>query len=213
MQTILICNVSPSPAVVHSGPLGKFEVPGKPRGDGQRYGFLKIPAVLKQGEDAGKGKLKKSLEVDPLDFANECVRPREHRGFFVALGEPTEKQIEDAERRMRVWYGEQILKGDELAAMSSFSLITRSMREACAVLGEKRTWADVQNQTMKRPCGACRTLLDPAAAVCGTCGAILDAEKAAKFGLAVPAHMLREPEPEPEVDEPEADNPKTKARK
>ena len=213
-EPILICNVSPSPAVVHSGPLGEFVVPGKPPGD-TPYAALRIPENLRQGEDLGRGKLKRSLEVDPLAFANECTRPREHRGFFVSVGAPTEKQVHEATLKMRAFYGEQMLKGDELAATNSFSLITRQMREACSVLGEKRSWADSQNHVNKKPCPACRTVIDPASAVCAQCGAVLDAEKAAKYGLAVPAHMLAAAaaEADAEADEPEQDQKPGKGKK
>ena len=202
MEKILICNVSPSPAMVHSGPLGKMSVPG--RKPGERYAYFEVPQDLRQPEDMGKGKIKRSLEVDPLAFAQECVRPREERGFFVSIGYPSldeDGPVVAAERKLRANAAALMLRGDELAAQNAFSLISRQMREAVQILGEKRPWADALNHMHKVPCPACGEPVLPNVAVHGGnggCGAILDQAKAAKFGLAAPVPVVEPEEPEDE---------------
>jgi hypothetical protein len=63
----------------------------------------------------------------------------------------------------------------------SFREISDLHRRAAIALGVEREWAYVP--TRFADCPACGEKVKPSVAVCKHCGAILDAEKAAKHGL------------------------------
>jgi hypothetical protein len=63
----------------------------------------------------------------------------------------------------------------------SFREISDLHRRAAIALGVEREWAYVP--TRFADCPACGEKVRPSVAVCKHCGAILDAEKAAKHGL------------------------------
>ena len=63
----------------------------------------------------------------------------------------------------------------------SFREISDLHRRAAIALGVEREWAYVP--TRFADCPACGEKVKPGVAVCKHCGAILDAEKAAKHGL------------------------------
>jgi hypothetical protein len=63
----------------------------------------------------------------------------------------------------------------------SFREISDLHRRAAIALGVEREWAYVP--TRFAHCPACGEKVKPSVAVCKHCGAILDAEKAAKHGL------------------------------
>ena len=67
----------------------------------------------------------------------------------------------------------------------SFREISDLHRRAAIALGVEREWAYVP--TRMAECPACGERVKPEVAVCKHCGAILDAEKAAKHGLGIGA--------------------------
>ena len=66
----------------------------------------------------------------------------------------------------------------------SFREISDLHRRAAIALGIERDWAYVPMRMAE--CPACGEKVKPGVAVCKHCGAILDAEKAAKHGLSAP---------------------------
>lgn len=68
-----------------------------------------------------------------------------------------------------------------MARGHSFREISDLHRRAAIALGVEREWAYVPMRMNE--CPACGEKVKPAVAVCKHCGAILDAEKAAKHGL------------------------------
>ena len=107
---------------------------------------------------------------------------REH-GIFVCAGErPTAEELASATTRRDAYYHQLVAEGDTMWARGhSFREISDLHRRAAIALGVEREWAYVP--TRFADCPACGEKVKPGVAVCKHCGAILDAEKAAKHGL------------------------------
>lgn len=98
--------------------------------------------------------------------------------------EPTDAQLGEARNARKKWLSAKVQAGDnEYAKTRRVDLIPDYCKRAAAELGVKRPeWAFVAPE-LHRECPACGETVKPNVAVCKSCGAILDRDKAAKFGL------------------------------
>ena len=104
-------------------------------------------------------------------------------GVFVAAGaEPTEVELADARRRLNDFYTKLVASADlEWERSHNPMFITDLDRRAARELKLDKPW--LYDPKPQDECPACAEKIKPGVAVCRSCGAILNKEKAAQFGL------------------------------
>ncbi|HYB61316.1 MAG TPA: hypothetical protein VEH50_07540 [Methylomirabilota bacterium] len=107
-------------------------------------------------------------------------------GVFVCAGdEPSEEELAAAGRRLEAFYRRKVAEADrEWARSHSHLFLDDLQRRAARMLGLEREWNYELRESAE--CPGCGERLKPNVAVCKSCGAILNREKAAQLGL-VPA--------------------------
>lgn len=126
-------------------------------------------------------------------------------GVFVAAGaEPTERELLDARRRLEEFHRRLVAAADlEWERSHNPMFITDLERRAARSLRLEKPW--LYDPKPLADCPVCAEKIKPGVAVCRSCGAILDREKAAQFGLAAvqekqpPSQGSRERSPEKSV--------------
>ena len=109
-----------------------------------------------------------------------------YHGVFVAAGAaPTESELAEASRRLQEFQR-------RLVATKNPMFITDLERRAARHLGLEKPW--LYDPKPLADCPVCAEKIKPGVAVCRSCGAILDREKAAQYGLVAPAEK-RAPDP------------------
>jgi len=105
-------------------------------------------------------------------------------GVFVAAGPtPTEAELADARRKLEEFQHRLVAAADlEWERTKNPMFISDLERRAARQLGLEKPW--LYDPKPLEECPACAEKIKPGVAVCRTCGAILDREKAAQFGLA-----------------------------
>ena len=121
-------------------------------------------------------------------------------GVFVAAGEtPSETELAEAHRRLREFQERLVALADlEWERSHNPMFITDLERRAARQLGLEKPWLYDPKPTLE--CPACAERIKPGVAVCRACGAILDREKAARFGLVAAARKERQRNPEPQAE-------------
>jgi len=121
--------------------------------------------------------------ITAREIANDLLQDLHDHGIFVCAGpRPSQEELGTAAARRDAYYQRLITEGDTMWARGhSFREISDLHRRAAISLGVEREWAYVPMRMNE--CPACGEKVKPAVAVCKHCGAILDAEKAAKHGL------------------------------
>ena len=104
-------------------------------------------------------------------------------GVFVAAGqEPTEAELAEAQEKLDGFYKRLVEMADlEWERSHNPMFITDLERRGARELKLDKPW--LYDPRPQAECPACGEKIKPGVAVCRTCGAILDREKAAKFGL------------------------------
>jgi hypothetical protein len=107
-------------------------------------------------------------------------------GVFVAAGpEPTEAELADARRKLEEFQRRLVATADlEWERSHNPMFITDLERRAARELKLDKPW--LYDPKPLAECPACAEKIKPGVAVCRSCGAILDREKAAMFGLVAP---------------------------
>ena len=168
------------------------------------YGVFHIPACAKgeacsvllvsaRGDALDLGDNRKfPFAIPARDIARDLVQGLEPHGVFLCAGaRATEEELAQAIAKRDAWYHQLVLEGDQMWARGhSFREISDAHRRAAMALAIEREWAYVPQQFAD--CPACGEKVKSGVAVCKHCGAILDAEKAAKHGLG-PAHAAPRP--------------------
>ena len=105
-------------------------------------------------------------------------------GVFVAQGErPDDDELRDARQRLAVFYRSVVASADrEWERSHSYLFINDVQRRAARHLGLEKEWFYQARETSD--CPGCGEKVRAGVAVCKTCGAILDRDKAAALGLA-----------------------------
>lgn len=108
-------------------------------------------------------------------------------GVFVADGEmPTEAELADARRRLEEFQRRLVASADlEWERTRNPMFITDLERRAARQLGLEKPW--LYDPKPLAECPACGEKIKPGVAVCKSCNAILDREKAAQYGLGLDA--------------------------
>ena len=107
-------------------------------------------------------------------------------GVFVCAGDaPTEAELKSAEGKLDEFYRALVASADrEWERSHSFLFIHDLQRRAAAKLGLNKEWHYQVRETEE--CPGCGDRVKPGVAVCKSCHAILDREKALALGLVVP---------------------------
>ncbi len=115
------------------------------------------------------------------DIAN--AGDQSYAGVFVSAGPvPANEELAEAHGKLEAFYKLMVSTADRLyETQAGKTEITDVMRRAARALGIRKPWTyDPEPMTQ---CPACGESLRPGVAVCRGCGAILDREKALRFGL------------------------------
>jgi hypothetical protein len=104
-------------------------------------------------------------------------------GVFVAAGdEPTIAELEEARKRLDNFHRSLVDAADlEWERTKNPMFITDLERRAARLLGLEKPW--LYDAKPLNDCPVCAEKIKPGVAVCKSCGAILDAAKAAKYGF------------------------------
>src|SRR5438309_2740926 len=106
-----------------------------------------------------------------------------YHGVFVAAGDvPTEEELAEARRRLVEFQRRLVAAADlEWERSKNPMFITDLERRAARHLGVEKPW--LYDPKPLADCPVCAEKIKPGVAVCRSCGAILDREKAAQYGL------------------------------
>jgi hypothetical protein len=106
-----------------------------------------------------------------------------YHGVFVAAGlEPTQLELAEARRKLDEFHRRLVAAADlEWERSHNPMFITDLERRAARELKLEKPW--LYDPKPATECPACAERIKPGVAVCKACGAILDKEKAALFGL------------------------------
>jgi hypothetical protein len=112
-------------------------------------------------------------------------------GVFVAAGEtPTESELADARRRLEEFHRRLVSAADlEWERTRNPMFITDLERRAARQLNLEKPW--LYNSKPQAECPVCAEKIKHGVAVCRSCGAILDREKAAQYGLGLTERSRR----------------------
>jgi hypothetical protein len=107
-------------------------------------------------------------------------------GVFVAAGPtPTESELADARRRLEEFQRRLVAAADlEWERTRNPMFITDLERRAARQLNLEKPW--LYDSKPLAECPVCAEKIKHGVAVCRSCGAILDREKAAQYGLVAP---------------------------
>jgi hypothetical protein len=106
-----------------------------------------------------------------------------YHGAFVAAGEtPSDSELAEARRRLEEFQRRLVAAADlEWERTKNPMFITDLERRAARQLGVEKPW--LYDPKPLADCPVCAEKIKPGVAVCRSCGAILDREKAAQYGL------------------------------
>jgi len=106
-----------------------------------------------------------------------------YHGVFVAAGDaPTESELAEARRRLEEFQRRLVAAADlEWERTKNPMFITDLERRAARQLGLEKPW--LYDARPLADCPVCAEKIKHGVAVCRSCGAILDREKAAQYGL------------------------------
>ncbi len=161
------------------------------RGTGESHAVTEVTGRIEM-MDLGDDKFTectiaaKSIAEDVAREINSDIPPggtESYAGVFVSAGPaPTSEELAEAHRKLEAFYKLMVSTADRLyETPAGRTDITDVMRRAARALGIRKPWTyDPEPMTQ---CPACGESLRPGVAVCRGCGAILDREKALKFGL------------------------------
>src|SRR5712664_442589 len=119
-------------------------------------------------------------------------------GVFVAAGaSPTETELADARRRLEEFQRRLVAAADlEWERTKNPMFITDLERRAARQLGLEKPW--LYDPKPLAECPVCAEKIKHGVAVCRSCGAILDREKAAQYGLVAAGRKERQRNQEPQ---------------
>jgi len=189
-DTAVIANITEQQWILHRT-YGTFLVaPARQKDGGQQaYGITAV-AARKGTIDLGDKRVL-DFPITAREIAEDLVREinsdggeASFFGVFVCAGaEPTPAELDQARGKLEEFYKKQVLIADqEWERTHNYMFITDVQRRAARWLGLEKEWS-YEPKAMTE-CPACGEKLKPGVAVCRSCGAVLDAARAAQFGLA-----------------------------
>ena len=165
---------------------GTFQIAGRSEQEG--YALTRITprtAVMDYGD-----KRTLPLAITAREIAEDICREinsdaGEHSflGVFLCAGDaPTDGELRGARERLEEFYRALVASADrEWERSHSFLFIHDLQRRAAAALGLEKEWYYQARETAE--CPGCGDRVKPGVAVCRSCGAILNREKALALGL------------------------------
>ncbi|MGH9727486.1 MAG: hypothetical protein ACRD33_07650 [Candidatus Acidiferrales bacterium] len=160
------------------------------------YGVFHIPACAKgeacavlivtpRGDAIDLGDNRRfPFTITPREIAEDIVQDLGNHGIFVcADARPAKEELSEAVVRRDAWYKQLVADADEMWARGhSYREISDMHRRAALAMGLEREWAYVPQRSVD--CPVCGEKVKAGVAVCKHCSAVLDAERAAKYGVA-----------------------------
>jgi ribosomal protein L32 len=191
----VVANLSDQEYFSNLATLGSYTVPARPEsrsfgtGPGVAYSLSTVFGRwelfdLGDGRKGEKYWTAQEIAQSVLAEHNPDADLRRFGVFLCSGAAPTEEEISAAQARQDAFYMEQIQQADLVYSRTPHrpDAITDVQRRAARALGIDRPWL-VKMSPMSE-CPACGDSVRAGAAVCRHCGAILDEEKAARFGIA-----------------------------
>ncbi len=186
----VIANISDQAFHSDQAGLGLYTIPACPAG--QLYGRLTVygrTELYDLGDDR-KGERYWAARVIARSLLAEHNPDADLRryGVFLCAGDaPLESELRDAALRRDAYFYEQVEQADALYARAPNrpELISDVQRRAARQLGLDRPWL-VKIAPMQ-DCPVCGDPVKVGVAMCRHCGAVLDAEKAARYSVHAPA--------------------------
>jgi hypothetical protein len=188
-ETVVIVNLTEQSWILHRS-YGVFAVsacvPGEP------YGLTRVTSRTALMDLGDKRTL--DVRITAREVAEDLCREVNSDGgddsffgAFVAEGDvPTDGELSEAREKLAAFYRRVVMAADrEWERSHSFLFINDVERRAARHLGLDKEWHYQPRETVE--CPGCGEKIKPTAAVCKTCGAILDRAKAASLGLVPPA--------------------------
>src|ERR1700691_2077180 len=183
-----ICNITEQHYMAHRM-YGTFQIAG--RGDGEAFALTRITprtAVMDYGD-----KRTLPLAITARGIAEDICREinsdageRSFLGVFVCAGDsPTEDELRGAQEKLDEFYHEMVAAADrEWERSHSFLFIHDLQRGAAPRLGLEKEWYYQAREPQE--CPGCGERVKPGVAVCKSCHAILNRDKALALGLIQP---------------------------
>ncbi len=190
-DTTIIANITEQQWILHRT-YGTFQV--APRPPQQAYGATAVGA-RKGTIDLGDKRVldfpitAREIAEDLVHEINSDAGDASYFGVFVcAAGEPRPAELDAARLKLEQFYKKQVFIADqEWERTHNYMVITDVQRRAARWLGLEKEWS--YEPKAMADCPACGEKVKPGVAVCRSCGAVLDAAKAAQFGLAPAAQF------------------------
>lgn len=165
---------------------GVYHIPACPKGE--PYSLV---LITPRGDALDLGDNRRfPFTISAREIAEDLLQDLHDHGVFLCAGaRPSPEELSLSSSRRDAYYHRLVSEGDTMWARGhSFREISDLHRRAAIALGVEREWAYVP--TRMAECPACGERVKPEVAVCKHCGAILDAEKAAKHGLGVATALV-----------------------
>jgi len=184
----VIANITEQSYAAHRT-YGTFQICG--RTGGEEYALTRVTprtAVMDYGD-----KRILPLAITAREIAEDLCREvnsdageNSFLGVFVCSGNvPTEEELRSARTRLEDFYRALVAAADrEWERSHSFLFIHDVQRRAAGHLRLNKEWYYQARETAE--CPGCGERVKPGVAVCKTCGAVLDREKAIALGLRQP---------------------------
>ena len=191
-DTVVIANITEQSYIAHRT-YGTFRIEG--RSEAEEYSLTRITSRTTVMDYGDKRTL--PLVISAREIAEDLCREinsdageRSFLGVFVCAEEiPTEDELRGAHEKLEDFYRSLVAAADrEWERSHSFLFIHDLQRRAAANLGLQKEWFYQVRETAE--CPGCGERLKPGVAVCKSCHAILDREKALALGLGQPVPMV-----------------------
>lgn len=159
---------------------GISHIPACPKGESYAL-FL----ITNRGDALDLGDNRRfPFTISAREIAADLIQDLEPHGIFVSAGaRPSDDELASAQTKRLEWYQLLIAEADIVWARGhSYRKIFDMHRRAALSLGVERDWAFVPQKMVD--CPVCGEKVKPQVALCKHCGAVLDAEKAARHGIA-----------------------------
>ena len=188
LPQVVICNITEQHYMAHRM-YGTFQIAG--RGDGAKFALTRVSARTAVMDYGDKRTL--PLAITAREIAEDICREinadageQSFMGVFVCAGDaPTEAELKNAEEKLDEFYRALVASADREWELShSFLFIHDLQRRAAAKLGMEKEWYYQVRETEE--CPGCGDRVKPGVAVCKSCHAVLNREKALALGLIQP---------------------------
>jgi hypothetical protein len=190
LDTAVIANITEQQWILHRT-YGTFQVaPAREKQPGQQACGVTAVAARKGTIDLGDKRVldfpitAREIAEDLVHEINSDGGDASFFGVFVCAGDaPTPAELDAARGKLEEFYKKQVFIADqEWERTHNYMVITDVQRRAARWLGLEKDWS--YEPKAMADCPACGEKVKPGVAVCRSCGAVLDAAKAAQFGLA-----------------------------